>query len=79
MRAVYSCPWVRSCRDLPKFPALRSDWRVLQRFWRVRLMQTIPLGCKIDRMNTTQTLALRVSRLVARQLKDHFDRSGRSS
>src|SRR6516225_11229100 len=52
-------------------PALRSDWRVLRRLWRVRLMQTIPLGCKIDRMNTRQTRAFCVSRLVARQLKDH--------
>jgi Arabinose-binding domain of AraC transcription regulator, N-term len=41
-------------------------------------MQTIPLGCNIDRMNTRQTRAyaamsgrFRVSRLVARQLKDH--------
>src|SRR3954465_596080 len=38
-------------------PLARSDWRVLQRFWRVRPMQTLPLGCKIDRMNTTQTRA----------------------
>ena len=37
----------------------------------VRLMQNIPLGCNIDRMNTRQTRAFRVSRLVARQLKDH--------
>ena len=79
MLAVYPYPRVRSCPSPHRnFPALRSDWRVLQRFWRVRLMQTIPLGCKIDRMNTTPTRAyaamsgrFRVSRLVARQLKDH--------
>jgi hypothetical protein len=45
----------------------RLDWRVLQGIWRVLLVQKIGFECKVIGMSDR----FRVSRLVARQLKEH--------